>query len=101
MKLQKVGHKKEILKIEAVTIKGQNKAIIKEIAVMEQRINSMDDKLDKMDRKLDMLTEKVLDPDYGVASRVNKNTAMRKVMSRALWVIYTVTIGLMIKMFWE
>ena len=54
-----------------------------------------------MNNKLDMLTEKLLDPDYGVTARVNRNTSYRKIMSKALWVIYMVTIGLVIKMFWE
>ena len=72
-----------------------------DISLMEHRMNSMEEKLDKMDGKLDMLTEKLLDPDYGVTARVNRNTTHRKVMSKALWVIYIVTIGLVIKMFWE
>lgn len=72
-----------------------------EIGLMKQRMNSMDDKLEKMDQKLDMITEKLLDPDYGVTSRVNKNTSYRKVITKAMWVIYTVTIGLIIKMFWD
>ena len=59
----------------------------------------MEDKLDKMDAKLDMLTEKLLDPDYGVTARVNRNTSYRKVMSKALWVIYAITIGLIVKLF--
>ena len=72
-----------------------------EIGLMKQRMDSMDDKLDKMDEKLDMLTEKLLDPDYGVTARVNRNTSYRKVFTKALWVIYTITIGLIIKMFWD
>ena len=72
-----------------------------DISLMEHRMNSMEDKLDKMDAKLDMLTEKLLDPDHGVAARVNRNTSYRKIMSKALWAIYVVTIGLVIKMFWE
>ena len=72
-----------------------------DISLMEHRMNSMEEKLDKMDGKLDMLTEKLLDPDYGVTARVNRNTSYRKIMSKALWVIYMVTIGLVIKMFWE
>tara|TARA_R110000824_G_scaffold276132_2_gene464683 strand:+ start:759 stop:992 length:234 start_codon:yes stop_codon:yes gene_type:complete len=72
-----------------------------EIGLMKQRIESMEDKLDKMDGKLDMLTEKLLDPDYGVTARVNRNTSYRKIMSKALWAIYVITIGLVIKMFWE
>ena len=71
------------------------------LELMEHRINSMDNKLDKMDAKLDMLTEKLLNPDTGVTARVNKNTSYRKVMTKALWIIYAVTIGLIVKMFWE
>jgi hypothetical protein len=76
-----------------------NKDIVKEMALMEQRIDSMEEKLDKMDSKLDMLTEKLLDPDYGVVARVNQNTSTRRVIVKALWVIYAATIGLIIKMF--
>ena len=72
-----------------------------DISLMQHRMNSMDDKLDKMDAKLDMLTEKLLNPDAGVTARVNKNTSYRKVITKALWVIYAVTIGLVVKMFWQ
>ena len=72
-----------------------------DISLMEHRMNSMEDKLDKMNAKLDMLTEKLLDPDHGVTARVNRNTSYRKVMSKALWVIYTILTGLIIKMFWK
>ena len=44
---------------------------------------------------------RLLDPDDGAISRVNRNTSYRKVMTKALWVIYAVTIGLVVKMFWE
>lgn len=70
-----------------------------EIGLMKQRIDSMEEKLDKMDAKLDMLTEKLLDPDYGVTARVNRNTSHRKVMTKALWVIYAAVLGLIIKLF--
>ena len=72
-----------------------------DISLMEHRMNSMGNKLDKMNDKLDMLTEKLLDPDHGVTARVNRNTSYRKIMSKALWVIYAVTIGLVVKLFWE
>jgi hypothetical protein len=76
-----------------------NKDIIKEMALMEKRIDSMEEKLDKVVDKLDRLTEKVLDPDHGVVARVNRNTSTRKIMSKSLWVIYVAIIGLIIKMF--
>ena len=72
-----------------------------DISLMEHRMNSIEDKLEKIDGKLDMLTEKLLDPDRGVTARVNRNTSHRKIMSKALWVIYAVTIGLVVKLFWE
>ena len=72
-----------------------------DISLMEHRMNSMEDKLDKMNDKLDMITERLLDPDSGVAARVNRNTSYRKVMSKALWVVYTILTGLIIKMFWK
>jgi len=78
-----------------------NNDIIKEMALMEHRINAMEDKLDKMDGKLDMLTEKLLDPDYGVVARVNQNTSTRKMIVKALWIIYIATIGLIVKMFFN
>jgi len=74
--------------------------LAQKIALMDQRMNSMEDKLDKLDNKMDMLTEKLLDPDRGVTSRVNRNTSYRKIMSKALWVVYTVLIALVIKAFW-
>ena len=70
-----------------------------DISLMEHRMNSMEDKLEKIDSKLDMLTEKLLDPDHGVTARVNRNTSHRKIMSKALWVIYAVTLGLIVKIF--
>lgn len=76
-----------------------NKDIVREMALLEQRIDSMEDKLDKMDKKLDMITEKLLDPDDGVVARVNKNTSTRKVLVKATWVIYAAIIGLIVKMF--
>ena len=72
---------------------------VQEIALMKQRMDSMEEKLDKMDEKLDMLTEKLLDPDHGVTARVNRNTSYRKVITKALWIIYGITIGLIIKLF--
>jgi hypothetical protein len=72
-----------------------------DISLMEHRMNSMEEKLEKMDNKLDMITEKLLDPDYGVTARVNRNTSYRKIMSKALWVIYVVVIGLVINIIWN
>tara|TARA_R100000655_G_scaffold101275_2_gene146260 strand:+ start:1546 stop:1779 length:234 start_codon:yes stop_codon:yes gene_type:complete len=72
-----------------------------EIVSMKKDISSINEKIDNLDGKLDMLTERLLNPDKGVAARVNRNTAMRKVLVRAMWVIYTITIGAIIKIFTE
>ena len=66
---------------------------------MAETNNPYQDKIDKVNDKLDMLTEKLLDPDHGVTARVNRNTSYRKVMTKALWVIYAVTLGLIVKIF--
>ena len=70
-----------------------------ELIAMKKDISTMDGKIDKIDSKLDMLTEKLLDPDKGVTARVNRNTAMRKVLVKAMWVIYTITLGALINIF--
>ena len=70
-----------------------------EIIAMKKDITTMNDKIDKIDGKLDMLTDKLLNPDSGVTARVNRNTSMRKVLVRAMWVIYTLTIGAFITIF--
>jgi len=70
-----------------------------EIVSMKKDINSINGKMTSIDTKLDMLTEKLLNPDTGVTARVNRNTAMRKVLVKAMWVIYTVTLGALIKLF--
>jgi|TARA_R110001592_G_scaffold109988_1_gene306050 hypothetical protein len=70
-----------------------------ELVAMKKDIGSINGKIDNIDAKLDMLTEKLLNPDTGVTARVNRNTAMRKVLVKAMWVIYTLALGVMIKIF--
>ena len=70
-----------------------------EIVSMKKDINSINSKMTSIDSKLDMLTEKLLNPDTGVTARVNRNTAMRKVLVKAMWVIYALTLGALIKLF--
>ena len=70
-----------------------------ELVAMNKDIGSINGKIDNIDAKLDMLTEKLLNPDTGVTARVNRNTAMRKVLVKAMWVIYTLALGVMIKIF--
>jgi|TARA_R110000782_G_scaffold80604_2_gene159444 hypothetical protein len=70
-----------------------------ELISMNKDISTMNSKIDNIGEKLDMLTEKLLNPDTGVTARVNRNTEMRKILVKAMWVIYGVTIGAMIKIF--
>ena len=60
-----------------------------ELISMKKDISSINGKIDSIDSKLDMLTEKLLNPDSGVTARVNRNTSMRKILVKAMWVIYT------------
>jgi len=70
-----------------------------EIMSMKKDIGSINSKMNSIDSKLDMLTEKLLNPDTGVTARVNRNTSMRKVLVKAMWVIYSITLGALIKLF--
>ncbi len=72
-----------------------------EIALMKQRMDSVEKKIDNMDEKLDVLTKKLLDPDFGVVSRVNQNTAARKGLQRALYAIYTIVLGALASLFFK
>jgi len=72
-----------------------------EIALMQQRMDNMEKKLDKMDEKLDSLCKQLLHPDNGVTARVNRNTAARKVLVRALWVLYGIVAAAIAKMFFD
>tara|TARA_A100001201_G_scaffold27844_1_gene30462 strand:- start:195 stop:428 length:234 start_codon:yes stop_codon:yes gene_type:complete len=72
-----------------------------EIIAMKKDITTINGKIDNIDAKLDMITDKLLNPDKGVTARVNKNTSMRKVLVKAMWVIYTITLGALIKIFTE
>ena len=72
-----------------------------EIVSMKKDIGSINEKMDNLDSKLDMITERLLNPDKGVAARVNRNTAMRKVLVKAVWMIYAITLGALIKLFTE
>lgn len=70
-----------------------------EIMSMKKDINSINSKMTSIDSKLDMLTDKLLNPDTGVTARVNRNTAMRKVLVKAMWVIYGIAVATIIKIF--
>lgn len=90
--------------------------------LMSLRMDNMEKKLEEIDGKLDSLTKKLLDPDDGFVTRVNKNTAFRKMreeempyfdefiedfndvkkwkdnVSKALWILFTAIVGVIIKL---
>ena len=69
-----------------------------EIMLINHRLKEMEEKINNMDEKLDDLIKRLLDPDSGVAARVNQNTAARKSISRALWVLYGIVAGAIAKL---
>ena len=96
-----------------------------EIALMKKDIESLSQEVKEINQKIDNLTLKLLDPDDGVVSRVNKNTAFRKshddsmpgynkiisefkelkrwkgTVTKALWGLYTAVTAWVIKiLFW-
>jgi hypothetical protein len=45
---------------------------------------------------------RLLDPDHGTISRVNKNTSFRKTAQKTLWSIWAVILGILGKIiFWN
>jgi len=73
--------------------------IKEEIVSMKKDITSLNGKMDNIDIKLDRLTDKLLNPDTGVTARVNRNTDMRKVLVKAIWVLYGLVTAAIIKIF--
>ena len=90
--------------------------------LMSLRMDNMEKKLEEIDGKLDSLTKKLLDPDDGFVTRVNKNTAFRRLreeempyldemiedfndvkkwkdnVSRALWILFASIVGVIVKL---
>jgi uncharacterized protein YydD (DUF2326 family) len=96
-----------------------------EIALMKKDIETLSEDVKELNEKIDTLMIKLLDPDEGIVVRVNKNTDrlderdqnmdkwMRDIddfhqmkkwksnVTKALWGLYTVIIGWLIKnLFW-
>ena len=78
-----------------------NETLHNEINLVKQDVVHIKETQSKMQADLSMIKERLLNPDKGVAARVNRNTAMRKVLVRAMWVIYSITLGALIKLFTE
>ena len=99
-----------------------NKEIIKKLADIEDKLPNGE--LEEMHEMMKEIKEILLDPEDGVIVRVNKNTYWRKTITegdvnfdsikddvkdlnsfksnvtKALWVVYTAIIGVIIKLIW-
>ena len=99
-----------------------NKEIIKKLADIEDKLPNGE--LEEMHEMMKEIKEILLDPEDGVIVRVNKNTYWRKTITegdvsfdsikddvkdlnsfksnvtKALWVVYTTIMGVIIKLIW-
>ena len=99
-----------------------NKEIIKKLSEIEDKLPNGE--LEEMHEMMKEIKEILLDPEDGVIVRVNKNTYWRKTITegdvifdsikddvkdlnsfksnvtKALWVVYTTIMGVIIKLIW-
>ena len=99
-----------------------NKEIIKKLSDIEEKLPNGE--LEEMHEMMKEIKEILLDPEDGVIVRVNKNTYWRKTLTegdvsfdsikddvkdlnsfksnvtKALWVVYTTIMGVIIKLIW-
>ena len=99
-----------------------NKEIIKKLGEIEDKLPNGE--LEEMHEMMKEIKEILLDPEDGVIVRVNKNTYWRKTLTegdvsfdtirddvkdlnsfksnvtKALWVVYTTIMGVIIKLIW-
>jgi len=71
---------------------------------MTRRISNSELHEDIVEIKQDVraLKEKLLDPDLGVISRVNRNTSFRHNANKVLWSVWIAIVGIIAKlMFWN
>ena len=87
-----------------MTTKEEIMLINHRLKEVEDKLKSVDNKIvemeEKLEAKLDVLIKRLMDPDSGIASRVNQNTHARKSISRALWVLYGIVIASIAKFIW-
>ena len=99
-----------------------NKEIIKKLGEIEDKLPNGE--LEEMHEMIKEIKEILLDPEDGIIVRVNKNTYWRKTLTegdvsfdtikddvkdlnsfksnvtKALWVVYTTVMGVIIKLIW-
>ena len=79
-----------------------NEHLHSEIKLVKQELCHVKDNQIRMQNDLGMIKKKLLNPDDGAISRVNKNTAFRKSTGRVLWSLWIAILGLVGKiLFWD
>ena len=79
-----------------------NEHLYSEIKLVKQEVCHIKDNQARMQDDLTMIKKKLLNPDDGTISRVNKNTVFRKGAQKTLWSIWIVLIGIIGKiLFWD
>lgn len=71
---------------------------------MARRISNSELHEDILEIKQDVsdLKKRLLDPDFGIVSRVNRNTSFRSNAGKVLWSIWVAIVGILAKlMFWN
>ena len=79
-----------------------NEHLYSEIKLLKNDIVHLKDGQVKMQEDLTMIKKRLLNPDDGTISRVNRNTQFRKNTQKVLWSIWIALIGIIAKLaFWN
>jgi len=71
-----------------------------EIATIKNDIEWMKNDMQKCENHLADIKAVLIDPEKGLAMKVNKNTEFRKSASKALWGVYGIILAVLAKLFW-
>jgi len=73
-----------------------------ELQLLKLDMDHMREAQTKLQGDISMIKSRLLNPDDGAISRLNKNTEFRMKGQKALWSIWVALIGIIAKMvFWE
>ena len=79
-----------------------NEHLHNQLQLMKQDMDHMSVGQTKIQGDISMIKTKLLNPEDGTITKVNKNTEFRKSGQRALWTIWTVLLGIVAKLiFWN
>ena len=79
-----------------------NEHLHNELQLLKLDMDHMKAGQNKLQGDLSMIKRRLLNPDDGAISKVNRNTEFRKSGQKALWSIWTALIGIIAKLiFWN